>query len=180
MKLSFLAACLLITFSLTAQPGNLPVKWLTHTDSLYKLTIQYPSDWILKPPTKNARFFISSPLESDVDDFSDNINCIVPSPVEKNVTIQMAEEDIINTLSKNLPDFKIINSGYSEWNNTTAYEIEYTCTHAGEDNTYSLHMLQKVAIIKGKLYALTFTSEDEFYKKNIGTIRKMIASFKVK
>lgn len=91
----------------------------------------------------------------------------------------MAETDITKTLSENLSDFKIINSGYSNWNNVTAYEIEYSCTQASGNDTYYLHILQKVAIIKEKLYALTFTSEDEFYKKNIGMVRKMIESFKV-
>lgn len=134
----------------------------------------------MKPPTARARFFITSYFESDKDKFGDNLNCIAPRPLEKSVTIQMAEADITKSLSENLADFKIINSGYSQWNNVTAYEIEYSCSQTSGNDTYYLHILQKVAIIEGKLYALTFTSEDEFYKKNIDTVRKMIESFKVK
>jgi hypothetical protein len=180
MKTFFFAVSLFIAFSATAQPESSPVKWLTHTDSLHNLTIEYPSDWQLKPPTERARFFITSYAESDKDKFRDNLNCIAPKPLEKSITIQMAETDITKSLSENLPDFKIINSGYSQWNNVNAYEIEYSCTQNSGKDVYSLHILQKVAIIDAKLYALTFTSEDEFYKKNIGTVRKMIESFKVK
>lgn len=142
--------------------------------------IQYPSDWQLKPPTEKTRFFITSYPESDADNFRDNLNCIAPRPVEKNVTIQMAEADIIKALSEGLPGFKLIKSSNPKWNNVSSYEIEYSCTQTRENYTYYLHMLQKVAIIDGMLYALTFTSEDPFYKKNIGTVRKMIESFKVK
>lgn len=180
MKKYFLAFCLFIAFAANAQNGNAPVQWLTHTDTAYNLTIQYPSNWQLKPPNTKTRFFITSYPESDADNFRDNLNCIIPSPVEKTTTIQMAEKDITETLSGNLPDFKIINSGYSTWNNVTAYEIEYSCSQESGGTTFYLHILQKVAIINGKLYALTFTSEDEFFKKNIGTVRKMIESFKVK
>lgn len=179
MKLSFLAACLFIAFSATAQPGSATVKWLLHKDSLYNLSMQYPSDWQLKPPTQNARFFVTSYPESGADNFRENVNCIVPKPVDKGVTIQMAETDIVNTLSGNLPGFKIVRSGYSKWNNVNSYEIEYTCVQTSGETTYNLHMLQKVAIIKGKLYALTFTSLTDAYDQYIATVRRMIQSFKV-
>ena len=69
MKLFILAFSLLIAFFVSAQTGNTKVKWLTHTDSAYNLTIDYPSDWQLKPPTQKACFFVTSYLESDKDNF---------------------------------------------------------------------------------------------------------------
>lgn len=179
MKILILIASLLIAFFVSAQPGNTEVKWLTHTDSAYKLSIQYPSDWELKPPKTKTRFFITSYPESDKDNFRENLNCTVPSDIGKNTTIQMAEEDILKTLPQSLGDFKIVQSNYSKWNNVDAYEIEYTCTQTNNDVTYHLHMLQKIAIINGKLYALTYTSMNDSYEKYINTIRRMFESFKV-
>lgn len=179
MKLSFLSALLLLVVSATAQQGATTVKWLTHKDSAYGLSIQYPSNWQLKPPNANARFFITSYPESDADNFRENLNCIVPSPVKKGVTLKAAVEDINNTLSGNLSGFELVHSGYSTWNGVNSYEIEYVCTQTSGENTYELHMLQKIMILKGKLYALTFTSLTESYDKYIGDIRRMIQSFKV-
>lgn len=179
MKISFLSACLFLAYFATAQSGTSTVKWLTHKDSLYNLSIQYPSNWQLKPPNENARFFITSYPESAADNFRENLNCIVPSPVKKGVTLKAAEEDINNTLSGSLPGFELVHSGYSSWNGVNSYEIEYVCTQTSGENTYELHMLQKIMILKGKLYALTFTSLTDSYDKYIGDIRKMIQSFRV-
>jgi hypothetical protein len=179
MKPSTLIVSLLIAFSASAQTGNTGVKWFTHTDTTYNLSIEYPSDWQLKPPTEKARFFVTSYPESDNDKFRENLNCLVPGDIEKEVTMKMVEDDIIKTLSESLPDFKIVQSNYSQWNKARAYEIEYTCTQKSNDITYDLHMLQKVAIIKGKFYGLTYTALSDSYEKYIRTVRRMFESFKV-
>ncbi len=179
MKTSSLFAVLLFSFLSSAQTGDTEVKWLVHKDATFNVSIQYPSNWQLKPPNKNTLFFVTSYPESDKDYFRENLNCIIPSKTQEGLTIQMAEEEIVGTLSESLTDFKLIQSGYSTWNKVDAFEIEYTCTQAGNDLTYNLHILQKTAIIKGKLYALTYTSLADAYEKYIGTIRKMFASFKV-
>ena len=176
MKIFLLFASVLISFFASAQTE---VKWLTHKDSGYDLSIQYPSDWQLKPPGPKNRFFVTSYQESGVDKFRENLNCITPRDVEKGFTIQMAKDKTVKALSENFSDFKIINSGYSKWNNVSSFEIEYTYKQTSDNTTYNLHMLQKMAIIKGKFYTLTYTSLSDSYEKYISTIRRMIQSFKV-
>ncbi len=180
MKALLFTTIFFISSLLQAQTNSKKIEWLMHTDTAYNISIQYPSNWELKPPRSNARFFVTSYAESETDKFRDNINCAIPIAVDKSRTIQMAEREITETLSGMLPDFKIIHSGYSKWNGADAYEIEYTCSQTSNGTTYSLHMLQKVAIIKGKLYTLTFTSEEASFAKYIDTVQKMLRSFKVK
>lgn len=178
MKLLFLIAGLFITFISSAQTGNSDVKWLLHKDSAYNVSIQYPSDWQLKPANDRSRFFIASYPETEEDKFRENLNCVVHN-IEDGSTIQQAEEDIVKTLTGIMAEFKIVQSGYSKWNNADAYELEYTCTYANTDVKYDLHMLQKATIINGKLYVLTFSALNTTYDKYIGKVRKMFDSFKI-
>nr|WP_294904332.1 PsbP-related protein [uncultured Lacibacter sp.] len=179
MKQFLLIAILFISFFSSAQTASQEVKWLKHKDTAYNLSIQYPSHWQLKPPSGNSRFFVTSYPESDEDKFRENLNCLIPSPVEEGTTIQQAEEEIVQTLSAMMSEFKIVQSGYSKWNNVNSYQIEYTCVFISGDVRYDLHMLQKAAIINGKLYVLTYSAKNDSYEKYIDMIRKMIDSFKV-
>lgn len=179
LKIAIFASMLFAGFSTVAQTDTSKAVWLTHKDAEYNLSIEYPSDWTLKPPSASARFFITSRAESPSDNFKENLNCIVPSDVSAGSTIQQQEEDITKTLSESLDNYKLVQSNYSKWNNVNAFEIEYTCSQTSDGTTYNLHILQKVAIIKGKLYALTYTSLVDSYDRFIGAIRKMIRSFRV-
>ena len=66
-----------------------------------------------------------------------------------------------------------------EWNGTEALEMEYTFTNTSDDVTYSIHLLQRMAVVKDVLFTFTFTAEAKSYQKYIGVVRKVLQSFKV-
>ena len=157
-----------------------PTKWLTYLDSGFRFTVQYPSDWEFKKPNTNTRFFVTSYKENEADQFRENINCIARKLEQQGFTIKMAEEAIKKSLSEKLKDYNLIKSAYVQWNNAEALELEYTCKQSAEGVEYDIHILQRMAVIKGVLFTLTFTSETRSYDKYITTVRKVYNSLKVK
>jgi hypothetical protein len=172
--------CLLSAISLHAQTTTAPTKWFTYKDSLHPFTVQYPSDWEFKKPGTNTRFFITSYKENEEDQFRDNINCIARKIEQKGFTIRMAEDAVMKSLAEKLKDFSLVNSTYSQWNGAESLELEYTCTMSSAGNNFDIHMLQRMAVIKGTLYTITFTSEDASYHKYIPVVTRVIKSFTVK
>jgi hypothetical protein len=179
MKLLLPIIYLLFTVTLNAQKP--PPKWNTQKDSVYNFTFQYPSDWQLKLPNTNTRFFITSYQENETDIFRENINCVTRDlgKNQQGFKISMAEDAIKKALSEKLKDYVLIKSAYSKWNNAEMLEIEYTCTQEANGTELSIHMLQKMAVVKGRLFTITYTAEATSYQKYIETVQKVIAFFKV-
>jgi hypothetical protein len=165
---------------LTAQKNDIPADWLPFTDTAYNFSIRYPADWEFKPKNTNTRFFITSSTENDSDKFRENINCIARVVEEKGFTIKMAEDAIKKSLGEKLQDYKLLRSEYLTWNSSETLELEYTCTQTSSDVSYSIRMLQRMAVVKGTLFTLTYTAEQKSYRKYIDTVKKVLASLKVK
>jgi PsbP len=180
MKNSLILLCCLCTASLLhAQTGTaVKTKWLTHYDSSYHFSFQYPEDWQLKLPGTNTRFFVTSYPENDSDNFRENINCIVRKMEDTGFKIKTAEADIKATLAEKMTDFKMLRSGYKKWNGKDALYMEYTCTNKSEDLVYYIHIYQQVAIWRGILYTMTYTSESKSYSKYWNTISTIMQSLK--
>lgn len=175
-----LLSVLFISASLSAQQGEKPEGWLTHTDTSAGFALYYPGDWDLKLPGTGTRFFITSQKESDKDRFRENINCITRDLGTKNFDIADAEETIKNTLAEKLAEFKVIKSMYITWNNAKTLRLEYTCVQESDGEKYNIHMLQYMSVINGMLYTFTFTSEDASYGKYVGTVLKIYLSMEIK
>lgn len=176
-----LLTVLFISASLSAQQGEQPEGWLTHSDTAAGgFALYYPGDWDLKLPGTSTRFFITSQKESDNDRFRENINCITRELGTKNFDIATAEETIKSSLAEKLTDFKIIKSMYITWNNAKTLRLEYTCVQESSGEKYNIHMLQYMSVINGVLYTFTFTAEDNSYGKYAGTVLKIFRSMQVK
>jgi hypothetical protein len=179
MKLLSSIICLLFTVTLNAQTPQ--PKWNTQKDSVYNFTFQYPSDWDLKLPNTNTRFFVTSKQESETDLFRENINCVTRNlgKGQEGFKISMAEDAIKKALSEKLTNYVLTRSAYSKWNNAQMLEMEYTCTQEVNGKELDIHMLQKMAVVKGQLFTITYTAEADSYPKYIATVQKVIASLKV-
>ncbi len=180
IKYLLLICCSLSCSSLIAQSATETGTWLQHTDTAYNFTVQYPGNWQFKLPGTNTRFFITSYTENDADAFRENINCLARKIEDSNFIISSAKESILSSLEKKFEDFKLIKSGYVKWNDTDALQLSYTCTQQTGGSTFKTHMFQQMAMVKGILYVLTFTSEINSYDKYIEMVNKVISSFKVK
>jgi len=179
MKLKYILAfcCCFSSTILPAQQDN--TNWVSYTDTAYHFTVMRPGNWQFKLPGTSTRFFITSYAEGDADNFRENINCIARSIADKDFVISMAEEAIKSSLKEKMPGFTILSSSYVKWNNTDALQLGYTCTQQINGETVGLHIFQHVAVVKGVLYTLTFTSTAAAYDKYIGVVDKVIQSFKV-
>ncbi|MGQ0739941.1 MAG: PsbP-related protein [Bacteroidota bacterium] len=179
----FIAAALLVLLfssQLIAQKNEIPPDWPSFTDTAYNYSVRYPADWEFKQKNTNTRFFVTSYTENDGDKFRENINCIVRVLDEKGFTIKTAENAIKKSLSEKLQDYALLRSGYLTWNNSEALELEYTCTQTASAVSYSIHMLQRIAVVKGNLFTLTYTAEQKSYSRYIDTVKKVLASLRVK
>jgi hypothetical protein len=184
MKKRYIFICLcfvLLSSNLTAQVNNdgAAVQWKTHKDSVYNFIFKYPTNWEFKLPATNTRFFVTSYKENETDRFRENVNCIARKLSQQNFVINDAEEEIKKSLSEKLKDYHLISSGYIKWNNTNALQLNYTLTQESDGETYYIRMFQQIAVVKGNLYTLTFTSEADSYDKYEATVKKIYQSFKV-
>lgn len=167
--------------TLLAQVNNGANKtiWKTYYDSLYNFSFQYPDNWEFKFPTDKSRFFVTSYKENEADSFRENVNCIARKFDQQGFVIKDAEIAIKKSLSEKLEDYKLISSDYVQWNKVDALQLKYTCTKESGDQRFSIMMFQQMAVVKGTLYTLTYTSEVAGFDKYISAVNKMYASLKV-
>jgi PsbP len=184
--MKFLCTIFTMFILLTAAPAvqaqttvAVPPSWKKHTDSVYNFTLYYPPEWKLKLPGTTTRFFVTSQPENENDKFNENLNCVARALQQSNFKVTDAEEDIKKTLQDNLKDYHLIYSGYSTWNQVQMFTLEYRCTKEDSGKTYHLHMLQKIAVVKGILFTLTYTAEENSYAKFSDSINKMIGLMKI-
>lgn len=154
--------------------------WRIQRDSVYNFTFLYPDSWTLKLPGTTTRFFVTSKAESDTDQFRENVNCIARQLQQKDFKVSDAADDIKKTLAENLKEYTLIHSGYSTWNNAETLTLEYTCSQESNGNKYNLHLLQKIAVVKGILFTFTYTADAAKYDKFLTTINKIINSVKIR
>jgi hypothetical protein len=179
--LSFILASSLF---LKAQTGTAKIititDWLQLTDTTFGFTISYPAKWTLKLPNSDTRFFFTSPLTGENDNFKENVNCIARKIKEKGLTILMAKDKIKESLANKIQNFKMINATESKWLGADVMELEYSGINESEGVKYNVHFLQRMAVINDTLFTLTFTAEDLQYENYVGIIKKIFDSFNLK
>ncbi|MCX6319415.1 MAG: PsbP-related protein [Bacteroidetes bacterium] len=185
MKLlhSIITTCILLTAIPAVQAQKtmaVPLSWKKHTDSVYNFTLYYPPEWKLKLPGTTTRFFVTSQSENEKDQFNENLNCVARALQQQSFKVADAEAEIKKTLMDNLKDYHLIYSGYSTWNGVQTLTLEYSFTKEDDGKTYNLHMLQKIAVVNGILFTLTYSAEDKSYAKFANTINKIIGLMEIK
>lgn len=140
-------------------------------------SIQYPSNWKLqKPGPMGAVFFIFSELDSETDNFTENVNLMVQDLQGQDMTLSQAaaasEKQIMATV--NSPN--IITSEELEANGKSFYKLMYS----GVQGKFDLQFEQYYWIEKGTIYALTFTSKKDEFDKFKETGEQILNSFQLK
>ncbi|MBK7432698.1 MAG: hypothetical protein IPI66_01630 [Chitinophagaceae bacterium] len=160
--------------------NNKPARWITHTDTEYQFSFQYPDNWEFKLPGTNTRFFVTSYPENTSDGFRENVNCIARKLTQKTFQVKDAEEEILKSLREKLSDFALLSVSYPRWNNTQVMLLEYTCSMELDQEKIDVRMMQQLAFVKGTLYTFTFTAEQKNYDAYLPAVKKMLTSFVVK
>lgn len=150
-------------------------EWKTFDQPSY--TIKYPSTWELNQSGQmGTSFFLFSPLESDKDNFKENVNLLVQDLTGYNLDLNEyteISEGQINTLVTNstLLESKRVNDGKGEY-----HKIIYT----GDQGIFRLTFEQYFWVVNNKAFVLSFTCEQDKFVAMVETGEKILNSFILK
>jgi hypothetical protein len=159
------AALCLAALSTAAQPVA-PAKpaaaqWLGHTDSATGISVKYPATWRLKTTNPKSPIVLHAPADGEGDGFSENINYIVRDlPPGQKVTLADIAVSVRNGLTNMVDDFKLEYEKNLSWLGTKAIEFSHTGTSKGANAGLKVKLLQRIALVKNKMYLATYSAED--------------------
>lgn len=137
-------------------------------------SIAHPSEWTAQQGFLGG-FIVSSPLESDNDDFSENVNYIVEDLRGESMDAETYAGFIKVQLDAISSNNQILKSKKMTFNGQNAYMMEYK----GRQGDLDLHSKQIYIIKDGKAHVLTYVAESDKYNKLSATAEKMFKSFKM-
>lgn len=134
-------------------------EWNSFTDTAGNFTAKYPPTWINKVKEGN-RIFFTSPLDSESNDFRENINISVTAVAgyRTDITVRSLFPNVSDALKKQFNDYKEESFKYFMWNNIEAAEIIYSGFNK-LDESLRIRSTQWFCFYKHKLYIATFVSE---------------------
>jgi YVTN family beta-propeller protein len=144
---------------------------LDYENSIFRIELQYPSDWNKVEGESNVSF--SSPLENDSDSFQENLLIeIKPSgniPLEDLVSLEIIE------YRQNNSDFKLLDSVRDKIAGKPGYKMVYEYSSGQE----FYKVMQVRTVIEGRTYLVKYTAESEKFPDYLPTIQRMINSIYV-
>lgn len=168
-KILIVTIVFFLTFTVKAQNE----KKVYETDIF---SIKYPVEWELTTETDNqALFYIKSPLDSDTDEFSENINLITQNLEGMKISLDFYVKENIKGIAT-IPNGKVLSNKREKRGN----EEYHILVFKGRMNNLDLKIQQVYAIKNEVAYILTFTTTEEKYEQfeEIGT--EILNSFKLK
>jgi len=171
MKKIFLSVLIIFCafFQLQAQEET---AWKTNTEA--GISIKCPEDWTNQKGLMGTTIFVASPLESEKDGFSENVNLVVEDLQGMEIGIEEYAEFTKAQIEALITNSKILKAEKITFQEKDAYTMEYT----GQQGQYKLHWKQIYFIKKGKAYILTYTAEGDKFAKYLPTADRIIQSFK--
>ncbi|MDD4013385.1 MAG: PsbP-related protein [Candidatus Omnitrophica bacterium] len=167
-KLYFILILLLISVQVCFAGG---VK--TYKSPYFNYTIKYPDDWY----TKNASgiIFLMSPVTSDSDDFSENINIIVQDIGKYKMNLKQYADYNYNLFPQHVPSFRLIDRGYTKVSGFEAYYMVYE--KIDPDGRKVKHKVYTV-LIGSIVYDITFSADKSEYDNYLPQAEQIIHSIK--
>ncbi len=154
--------------------GTTPEDWTTFDKDGY--SIQYPENLTMQyPGIMGASFMLFFPLESETDDFRENINLMIEDVTGIDISFDQYVELTLSNMKALLSEYNIIENERFEKDGLSFHRVigtfsqgllkvksEMCCTIAGD-----------------KAYVLTFSTEQETYDdyKDVG--KQIMDSFKI-
>lgn len=170
MRTFILALLAIVQLSVAAQTTTTKTKpttnaatatWLSHTDATTGITVKYPPTWRLKTTNPKSPIVLHAPSEGEEDNFSENINYIVRDlPPGQKVTLADISTSVRNGLTNVVDDFKLEYEKNLQWLGVKAVEFSYTGTSKGENAGFQIKLLQRIALVKGKMVLATYSAQD--------------------
>jgi serine/threonine-protein kinase len=176
----FVLLIFVLVLSACSSPSGAPVKsvtidgWKAYEKGNFNF--QYPADWDLDESGQmGTSFFLFSRLDSDSDDFKENINLLIQDvgahQIDLDKFVKLSEDQIKRIVTHS----NLIESKRVERDGQSYQMMNYT----GDQGQFHLHHLQYYFVEDGKAYILTFTAEQDQFEKFKVTAEKILASFRV-
>jgi hypothetical protein len=129
--------------------------WKTFTEKNY--SIQYPPSWELNQSGQmGASFYLFSPLESNKDQFRENVNLLIQDLTGQNIDLDRFVE-----ISEVQVKTMITNTGIFESQKIKNADSEfYKLVYSGDQGIFRLKFEQYCWVINQKAYILTLTCEE--------------------
>jgi len=138
--------------------------------------IQYPSDWnVDESGQMGASFFILSPLESDKDNFKENINLMIQNLKGQNIDLDKFTEISEAQIKAMVTNSAMVESKRIKNSRGDFHKIIYS----GDQGIYHLKFEQYYWLINDQAYVLTFTSEQDKFDDFLATGEKILNSFRI-
>lgn len=173
--MQILTLSLLIVQALFSSGSDFTIAGKWKTLKTERFSIQYPPDWDLdQSGLMGTSFMLFSPLDSDLDEFRENVNLMIQDLTEYPMTLDSYTElsvEQITTLN-----YSIIENERVEKKSPAHHRLSYSGTEENE----SLIFVQDYWVIGTDAIILTYTGKQETYESFKETSNKILGSFKLK
>ncbi len=144
------------------------------TFKTYAYSIDYPKSWTVDQSGKLGTVIIfSSRLDSQTDDFAENVNLIVQDVSELDLTLNKFVEITMKQIQTMLPNGAIVSNERVRGKRPEFQRMIFTSTLENR----KLKFEQYTWVRDKKAYVLTFSSEESQYDKHRKTAQKILNSF---
>ena len=160
------------------KPSVLPYfkeDWKTFSEKNY--SISYPDSWSLQENTAyNAKFAIMSPLESESDNFSENVSLMLQNLEEMEVDLQKFTELTLGQIKSMLTNGVLYANETVSGRNGKYQKMIY----AFDQETNRVKVLQYLWVANKKAYILTFAATSETYTAYENLAKEIMNTFHIK
>jgi len=147
-----------------------------YSDPQGRFTIGYPTEWTFNDKSESAVLQITSPKESDADDFRQNVNLQVEDMSGKSTTIDDYVKTSMNAVKELVKGYTEVSSMFFNRNGFRAYEVVYKGKYG--TMTSDIKIKQLFTIANNKAYILTYVSKADERDAFETTANKIFNSFK--
>lgn len=128
-----------------------------YSDPQGRFTIGYPTAWKFDDKADNAVIQITSPKESDADDFRQNVNLQIENLNSSGLSLEQYVKTNMDGVKEAIKEYKEVSSMYFNRNGNRAYEIVYKGKYGSM--AYQIQIKQLFTIVNSKAYILTYVSK---------------------
>lgn len=159
----------------TTNTNTASAELVKYSDPQGRFTIGYPKAWTLNEKPDNAIIQITSPKESDEDNFRQNLNLQIET-VTSSMTVDQYVKSNMDGVKDAMKDYREVSSMYFNRNGSRAFEVVYKGKYGAI--TYDIQIKQLFTIVNSKAYILTYVSKVDERDAFETTANKIFNSFK--
>lgn len=148
-----------------------------YVDQQAGFSIEYPRDWAYSPNREGVKVIFFSPIESDFDVFTENVNIVVQDISSKPMNVEQYSERVVRQIRAVFGDhIEIIESMPTYFANRQGYRMVFQV----KGDPQSMRMLMVWTVDGDWAYQLTYTAQPDTYTYYMEDVQKMMDSFRIR